>query len=69
MPSERRELSEIITRYQLEPELRGDIYVEGPSDKRLLKWIFSCFGSPDVVVYEVDTVNIPLSTLEKHGLS
>lgn len=68
MPSERRELSEIITRYRVEPGLRGDIYVEGPSDKRLFRWIFSCFGSPDTIIYEVDTVNIPLPVLERHGL-
>lgn len=56
-------------RYQVEPELRGDVYVEGPSDKRLLRWIFDRVGLSKVVVYEIDTVDIPDYALDKYGLT
>lgn len=68
MPNERRELSEIIARYTAEPQLRGDIYVEGSSDKRFLDWFLDWAGSRGTAVYEIRTVNVPESILDERCL-
>ncbi len=62
MDNERRTLEELVTRYQLEPELR-DIYVEGKTDKILLEWFLEQKGVENFAVYEIDTVEIPTQKL------
>ncbi|MFP5275604.1 MAG: hypothetical protein ACLGPM_00695 [Acidobacteriota bacterium] len=66
-PAERRTLDELVARYDLEPEL-GDVYVEGMFDKDVLTRCFHDFGQMDRIVYEIDTVEIPMATLVREGL-
>lgn len=63
----RRKLSEIRTRYTLEPNLE-DYYVEGSFDKEIVAAIQSRIN-PGVKIYEIDTIEIPSETLQKHGLT
>ncbi len=62
----RRTIDDLIARYQFEKDL-DDIYVEGLFDKEVL----SVSASPgnSRVAYEISTVDIPLSLLEKHKLT
>jgi hypothetical protein len=64
----RRTLEELVTRYQLEPELR-DVYVEGKTDKILLEWFLEQRGVKNFAVYEIDTVEIPAQKLFEYGLN
>jgi hypothetical protein len=64
----RRTLEELVTRYELEPELR-DIYVEGKIDKLFLEWFFKNRGQQEVTIYEIDTVDISAQRLFEFGLS
>jgi len=48
----RHTVSELITRYELEPALR-DIYVEGYRDQYFLRWFFHYVGKSAVVVYPI----------------
>lgn len=68
MINERRTFQELVTRYQLEPELR-DIYVEGKTDKILLEWFLEQRGIKNFAVYEIDTVEIPTQKLFELGLN
>ena len=68
MINERRTLHELVTRYQLEPEL-CDIYVEGKTDKILLEWFLEQRGVKNFAVYEIDTVEIPTQKLFELGLN
>ena len=63
----RRTISELITRYELEPDLR-DIFVEGPRDRRFYSWYFRRCGYKDSEVLEIDLVEITRETLEAYGL-
>ena len=40
----RRSLDELVARYELEPELCCDIYVEGNIDKHLIERIIEAFS-------------------------
>jgi len=60
----RRTIDELITRYHLEPELR-DLYVEGPSDKMLFLCFFEYLKCEHVEIFEIDTVNIQDSLINK----
>ncbi len=54
----RRTIDELVTLYELEPDLR-DIYVEGSADKEALDWYLKENGlSWQVSVYEIDTVDV-----------
>ena len=63
----RRELAELIVKYQLEPSLR-DLYVEGPQDKALYQWYLEDIGCKDVAVYEIDSVEITQEITGRNGL-
>ncbi|MEH1856297.1 MAG: hypothetical protein V7L11_32575 [Nostoc sp.] len=63
----RRTLDELVTRYELEPEL-CDIYVEGKTDKQLIEWFLDEKQLQDFAVYEIDTVEIPAQSLFELGL-
>lgn len=63
----RRTLDELVTRYELEPEL-CDIYVEGKTDKLLIEWFLDQKEHQGFVVYEIDTVEIPAQLLFEQGL-
>jgi hypothetical protein len=60
-PVEPRSIDELVTLYQLEPGLR-DVFVEGPSDKALIRWYLSRKTLRDVSVFTIDAVYVP-STL------
>lgn len=64
----RKEISELIALYSLEPELR-DIYVEGTFDKHLIEWFLSENNISNVIVYPIDTVNVPEDILNQQGLN
>ncbi len=54
----RHTISELVTRYELEPALR-DVYVEGYRDQHFLRWFFHYVGKPSVVVYPIlDAVDV-----------
>ncbi len=58
MPAERRTIDELVTLYELEPDLR-DIYVEGPSDKAILEGLLEEIGISGVSVSDISSVDIP----------
>jgi hypothetical protein len=65
----RRSIEELITRYELEPELR-DVYVEGDRDKFFLSWFFEMSTVPKPVIYPVNVaVNISNHTLLRAGVA
>lgn len=64
---DRRSIEEIKMRYKLEPEL-DDLYVEGAFDKELLTYFLSSKGSTKTI-YEIDTIDLPMEKLVRHGLS
>jgi len=63
----RRKLDEIIARYDLNPSF-CDVYVEGDSDRGILESFFEDLGNLEVVVYDIDTVEIPSAVLRELGL-
>src|SRR5688500_9437013 len=63
----RRELHELAARYENEPTLR-DVYVEGEFDSTVVSWFFQEHGCDEVVVYEIDTVDVPVDVLKKCAL-
>jgi hypothetical protein len=58
-----RSLDELITRYDLEPELCCDIYVEGNTDKHLIEWFLEKEGYQYFAIYEINTVYVPKQKL------
>ena len=63
----RRTIDELATRYALEPELK-DLFVEGPRDGTIYRWFLRQFGCTGVDVFEIDTVEITVDTLDLHGI-
>jgi hypothetical protein len=69
MPSKsKRTLEELLTRYELHPEL-CDVYVEGESDKDILRWFFDSSNRPTVVVYPIEEIDIPSAQIDKEKLT
>ncbi len=65
----RRSIEELITRYELEPQLR-DIYVEGDRDRFFLNWFLVRSGCRQAVVYPIETsVYIPPVLLARNRVS
>jgi hypothetical protein len=60
----RHTIEELLTRYELEPELR-DVFVEGESDRRLLDWFFERAGLTAARTYTINLVRIPSAVLEE----
>lgn len=65
--TEKRTLDEILARYSLEPDLR-DLYVEGDSDVRRLRWMLSKLGLYDAKVYPISDIEIEEQRLTDRGL-
>lgn len=63
----KRTVAELVARYELEPQL-ADVYVEGSFDREILS---NCQPETAIshAIYEIDTVDIPASTLDKYGLT
>ena len=53
----RRNLNEVITLYQREPSLH-DIYVEGPFDLSILRWLLNELGFKKATLFLIDTIDI-----------
>lgn len=64
---ERRSITELIARFELEPEL-DDVFVEGRFDREVLECCLQG-GQARRAIYEIDSVDIPASTLTRHGLT
>lgn len=64
----RRSLHELVSRYKLEPEL-CDIYVEGESDRAFIRLFLEEKGLNNFVVYDVDTVDIPVEKIQTLDLN
>lgn len=64
----RRNIDELLARYELEPSLK-DIYVEGLFDKEILLNCLKESKEQDFSVYEIDTVNIPQEIISKYALT
>ena len=58
----RRTLDEISFIYEHHPE-RKDVFVEGPFDASLLRWMLQEMDHRDVVVYEISGIDIPRDAL------
>lgn len=56
----RSTIQELSTRYLLEPTVK-DIFVEGPTDRRIFKWFVAARGFSDVQVYTIETVFVEVS--------
>ncbi|HWM25447.1 MAG TPA: DUF4435 domain-containing protein [Chthoniobacterales bacterium] len=67
MTEDKRPLDEIIARYELNPSL-CDVYVEGGTDRGILEAFLEDCGAVDVIVYDIETINIPASTVRGLGL-
>jgi hypothetical protein len=65
---ERRTLDELLTLYQLEPQLR-DIYVEGPTDRDMVDWVLRDRDRQRTHVYDIDGIEIPPEVLIHYGLT
>ncbi|WP_248739522.1 DUF4435 domain-containing protein [Pseudomonas sp. MWU12-2029] len=64
----RRSVEDIVTRYELEPEIR-DVYVEGVFDREILTQCLRKRGDKVKVVYEIDSVDVSGELLDKYGLT
>lgn len=67
MEIDKRKIDELITLYELEPNIR-DIYVEGSFDKCLIEWFLGKHNQASCAVYEIDTVDISADLLFDEGL-
>ena len=65
---DKKEIDEIIVKYQLEPSLNKEIYVEGSSDKSLIEWFLKQAGIRNIIVLEISTVNIKSQRVINLGL-
>jgi hypothetical protein len=63
-----RTIEELVTRYELEPDLR-DFFVEGTRDYFILQWFFRQNELAKIVIYPIASVNVPADLLKQHGLS
>lgn len=64
----RRNIDELVARYDLEPELK-DVYVEGIFDKEVLAHCFQKNREVERVIYDIGSVNVPINILAKYGLT
>lgn len=54
----RRKLSEVLFIYEQHPE-RMDVYVEGPFDASIVRWILQELDLKSVVVYNISSIEVP----------
>ena len=66
-PAYRRTVGEVLARYELEPSLR-DVFVEGPTDRVIIRAALLELGHTSIGVYEIDTVDVPAHLLEAMDL-
>jgi hypothetical protein len=63
----RRTLEEIVARYELHPDI-CDIYVEGESDKDILRWFFDSNDRSNVIVYPITEIEISADHIDQRKL-
>lgn len=63
----RRDIEELATLYELEPEIR-DVFVEGPCDKIFYEWYLNRHNANFSSIFEIDCVNIPNTIIQKYSL-
>lgn len=63
-----RTLQEVITLAQLEPSIK-DIYVEGSSDRQVLKWYNSRINEKLAIVKTIDSIHITDDEVKKYGFA
>ena len=63
----KRRLSEFLTIYHFEPDLR-DLYLEGVQDTLLYDWFLQQTLAQDVAVYSIDSIEISSDVLRRHKL-
>jgi len=64
----RKQLTELIALYELEPDLR-DVFVEGPFDVAIIKWFLDQKGTKGVMVYDISFIEIPDDEIRSRGRS
>jgi hypothetical protein len=64
----RSTIKEIITKYKREPNLGKTIFVEGSTDKSLIKWFLKKANHTDVSILSIDTMEVPKNNVESLGL-
>lgn len=67
IPEARRTIDELVTLYDLEPEIR-DVFVEGRSDQVVLAWYLKSRARGSVNVCEIDSIDVAAEIVHKHGL-
>jgi len=65
---QRKEIDEIITKYELEPSLEKEIYIEGSTDKALVDWFLKKSNITNISVLEISTVNVEKEKVLSMGL-
>lgn len=66
---ERRSIQELVTLYELEPDLR-DVFVEGSTDRAVLSWYLLARGLHDrAEIYDIDAVDVSAEVCATHHLS
>jgi len=60
----RRQVEELKTRYELEPSLPVEIYVEGSLDKSIIEWFLKKEKIDEIYVYEIETIEISKKILD-----
>lgn len=64
---EQRKIGELVSLYSLEPRVR-DVFVEGPSDQRILRWFLHEADQDAVGVHEVDSIDVPSDVVRNYGM-
>jgi len=64
----RSTVKEIITKYKREPDFEKTIYVEGSTDKTLIKWFLKQAKIKNIVVNKIDDIEIDIDEVFKLGL-
>lgn len=65
---QRKTIDEIIVKYELEPSLGKEIYVEGSTDKALIEYFFLKANMKNITVLEINTVTVEKSAVLSMGL-
>lgn len=64
----RRTIPELVAKYKLNSSVR-DVFVEGQSDRKLLRWFMAAKGYDAAAVLEIDLIDVPPDMLAKYGLA
>lgn len=65
----RRTIDEVIALYELEPVTRGDIYLEGETDRELITWCLELSSQRYRSSYSILMIDVSPAIVAKHGLN